>query len=87
MLNLVKSILQWRGRQISERQSDGTKKVVEKGWFIRGTKVLCTGYRRDDMFITKTYKNTNGHQLYKILDIDDKGELVLTHERYQTEED
>ena len=68
-------------RQISERQEDGTKKVVEKGWMTRGTKLLVQGFRREDMFIAKTYAKTNGHQLYKILNINDKGDLILTHER------
>ena len=51
------------GRQLSEKQADGSKKVVEKGWFKRGTKLMFTGFRRDDMFVTKTYKNTSSHQL------------------------
>ena len=48
-------------KQISEKQEDGTKKIKEKGWFTRGTKIMCTGFRRDDMFVTKTYKNTLKH--------------------------
>ena len=68
-------------RQISEKQADGTKKVVEKGWFTRGTKVLLQGFRRDDMFVTKTYAKTVGHQIYRITDISDNGELTLQHER------
>lgn len=74
-------------RQLSEKQEDGTKKVVEKGWFTRGTKVMCTGFRRDDMFITKTYKNTPTHQLYKIVEINNNGEMKLIHERKGREED
>ena len=67
-------------RQISEKQEDGTKKVTEKGWFTRGTKVMCTGFRRDDMFITKTYSKTATHQLYKILEVNG-GDMILEHER------
>ena len=37
------------------------------------------------MFIAKTYAKTNGHQLYKILNINDKGDLILTHERKEGE--
>lgn len=70
------------GRQISEKQEDGTKKVKEKGWFTRGTKVMCTGFRRDDMFVTKTYKHTPTHQLYKIERVNEDGTMDLTHERY-----
>ena len=74
-------------RQMSEKQEDGTKKITEKGWFTRGTKVLVQGYRRDDMFVAKTYANTPGHQLYKITEINPAGELVLQHERKGMEDD
>ena len=74
-------------RQLSEKQEDGTKKVVEKGWFTRGTKLLVQGFRRDDMFITKTYAKTLGHQLYKILKITEDGDLTLQHERKNVIED
>lgn len=69
-------------RQLSERQDDGTKKVMEKGWFIRGAKLLVAGYRREDTFVGKTYKNNGFHQLYLIEDIDKDGNLKLRHERY-----
>ena len=74
-------------RQLSEKQEDGTKKVVEKGWFTRGTKLLVQGFRRDDMFIAKTYAKTLGHQLYKILKITEDGDLTLQHERKNVIED
>ena len=74
------------GRQISEKQEDGTKKVMEKGWFQRGTKLMVTGYRRDDMFVAKTYKNTSTHQLYKIVDVYEDGTMDLTHDRYGVSE-
>ena len=73
------------GRQISEKQEDGTKKVMEKGWFGRGTKVMCTGFRRDDMFVTKTYKHTPTHQLYKITEVKENGDIELVHDRYGSE--
>ena len=69
-------------RQISEIQEDGAKTIKEKGWFSRGVKLIITGYRREDTFVGKTYKNTNSHQLYKILEITEKGDLILEHERY-----
>jgi DNA polymerase-3 subunit alpha len=70
-------------RQISELQEDGTKKVIEKGWFTRGAKVMLTGFRRDDTFVTKTYKNTPTHQLYRITNVYDNGDIELIHERYK----
>lgn len=70
-------------RQISEQQADGTKKIVEKGWFTRGTKLMITGYRRDDQFVAKTYSNTGMHQLYRITGISADGrDVELTHDRY-----
>lgn len=69
-------------RQISEKQEDGTKKVMEKGWFKRGTKVMVTGFRRDDMFVAKSYKHTPTHQLYQITEVTENGDIVLTHDRY-----
>ena len=74
------------GRQISEKQEDGTKKVMEKGWFQRGTKLLITGFRRDDMFVAKSYKHTGTHQLYKITNVSDNGDIDLVHDRYGVKE-
>ena len=68
-------------KQISQIQPDGTKKVVEKGWFKRGNMLLITGFRREDTFVGKTYKNTEGHQLYKITKVMGD-EIVLQHDRY-----
>ena len=67
-------------RQVSEIQKDGSKKIMEKGWFTRGTKLLITGFRRDDMFQAKTYSHTPTHQLYLIEDVDNNT-LKLRHER------
>ena len=74
------------GRQISEVQADGTKKVKEKGWFTKGTMLLVTGFRRDDMFIGKTYSTTAGHQLYKITKVNGS-DIELTHNRYGQEDE
>ena len=71
-------------RQLSEKDDQGVKKVKEKGWFTRGTKLLVTGYRRDDTFVSKKYKATGGHQLYKITDIEGRN-INITSERYGVE--
>ena len=68
-------------RQISELGEDGVKHVVEKGWFTRGVKLLVAGFRRDDTFVGKTYKNNGFHQLYKITEVYDNGDIKLTHDR------
>ena len=72
-------------RQISEVDNNGVKKVKEKGWFTRGTKLLITGYRRDDTFICKRYRNTSGHGLYKITEVEGRN-IGLISTRYGAEE-
>ena len=67
-------------KQISQVQADGTKKVIEKSWFKRGTMLMITGYRRDDQFVAKTYTNSQTHQLYKIIMVDGE-DIKLQHER------
>ena len=73
-------------KQISEKDEAGDKHVKEKSWFKRGTKLMIQGYRKDDTFVSKTYFDTPGHQLYKIIKVN-KDSLVLTSERYKTEEE
>ena len=68
------------------KSNAGTKKVVEKGWFARGVKLLIAGFRRDDTFVAKTYKNNGFHQLYKIINITSNGEIELIHDRATMEE-
>ena len=71
-------------RQISEVDDKGVKKVKEKGWFTRGTKLLITGYRRDDTFVCKRYKSTGGHSLYKITEVEGR-DIGLISTRYGME--
>ena len=70
-------------KQISERRPDGTKKVIEKSWFHRGSMVVFTGIRRGDEFIPKKYTNTPGHLIYKIDSIDDNGAITMRATRAQ----
>ena len=74
-------------KQLSERQEDGTKKVVEKSWFNRGNMLIIKGIRRGDDFIPKKYASTEGHQLYKIQSIDENGDIIITNERALREEE
>lgn len=68
-------------KQISQVQVDGSKKIMERGWFTRGTMLMITGFRREDTFVAKTYKNTESHQLYKITEVCGD-QVVLQHERW-----
>ena len=70
-------------KQISVKQADGTKKIVEKSWFNRGSMIVVTGIRLGDNFIAKKYNSTPGHTLYKIKEITTDNELRLITERYQ----
>ena len=71
-------------RQISEINEVGIKKIKEKGWFTRGTKLLITGYRRDDTFNCKKYKGTGGHSIYKITEVEGRT-INLISTRYGME--
>ena len=70
-------------KQISIKNSDGTKKIVEKSWFNRGNMIVVTGIRSGDNFISKKYASTGGHQLYKISQILPDNSLLLQDTRYQ----
>ena len=70
-------------KQISVKNPDGTKTVIEKSWFNRGKMIMVQGMRRGDNFVAKKYASSGSHQLYHITEIKNNGELVLTHERYK----
>jgi DNA polymerase-3 subunit alpha len=68
-------------RQISQRAADGTKHIVERSWFQRGSMIVVTGMRRGDEFVAKKYSATPGHQMYKIDEIFANGNITLRAER------
>ena len=47
---------------------------------------MVQGFRSGDQFIAKSYANSIGHTLYKIISIDNQGDLTLTSERIQGDE-
>ena len=69
-------------KQISARGDDGAKHIVEKSWFNRGSMIIVQGIRIDDMFVSKKYASSGGHQLYKIDDVIDD-EIVIRTTRAQ----
>ena len=73
-------------KQISIKQPDGTKKIVEKSWFNRGNMIIVTGIRSGDNFIAKKYATSDGHTLYKVDEIIDGTDLRIKYERYQGED-
>ena len=72
-------------KQVSVKGADGKKHVVESSWFNKGEKIMVNGMRQGDQFTAKKYKSTEGHTLYRILQIEDDGKLVLQSERAQGE--
>ena len=75
-------------RQMSQVQPDGTKKVMEKGWFTRGTLVMVNGFKRSGMFFTKSYRHTKSHQCYRILTgVKNNGTIDMTAWRWGEEGD
>lgn len=63
-------------KQISQRDKDGVKHIVEKSWFQRGNKLMILGIRRGDNFIPKKYKNTETALFEKIIKLDDNGFVI-----------
>lgn len=85
-LKMPKEYFNLFDRQISKKNPDGTKTIIERSWFNRGSMIMAQGYRTGDIFRLKKYNSSGAsHQLYKIDAIDDKGELVLRTERKQGE--
>jgi DNA polymerase-3 subunit alpha len=74
-------------KRISERGEDGAKHIVEKSWFDRGSMIVVMGFRSGDTFIVKKYAKDAGHQLYKIDEVMNNGDVVLRHNRYKGEEE
>lgn len=74
-------------RQISRKNPDGTKTIIEKSFFARGNKIIVTGIRRDDDFVPKKYKNTSYPLFEKIEEMDKDGFITKsTTERAEVEE-
>ena len=67
---------------------DGEKIILEKSWLNRGTMLIISGYRRDDDFVCKKYKNSVfQHQLQKIEIIYENGDAEIQTERYDQGEE
>lgn len=70
-------------KQLSKKVGD-KKQVVEKSWFTRGNLVLLNGFRREEMFILKTYKvkgEPTSHTVNLIKGVEKNGDLILQDER------
>lgn len=81
MVKFTRDLYAMFKKQISVTLPNGKKQVMEKSWFKRGSKLLLTGFRRDDTFVVKTYKSTNSHAIYHIDKIEGS-EILIRHERF-----
>ena len=68
-------------KRISRRNPDGSKTVIEKSWFSRGSKLIINGFRRGNDLVLKKYKNTPYSVLSYITKINDDGTLEYKTER------
>jgi DNA polymerase-3 subunit alpha len=72
-------------KQISKVNPETHKKeVIEKSWFKRGTKLIVCGWRNGSQFMARGRQSEHKYPFYKILDIDDLGQLEIT--RFRCEE-
>ena len=60
-------------KQISEKDANGKKHVLEKSMIARGNIVIVTGIRRGDFFMAKKYKYTPYHLIERISKINTDG--------------
>lgn len=73
-------------KQISQVYPDGTKKTLEKSWFTRGNKIMVTGFRRGEQWVSKKYKDSAyTHAVQLIENIDENGKLTLKTERTEVD--
>ena len=63
----------------------GKKKFLENSWFDRGSMIMVKGFRREDMFVSRNYAASPGHQLYRIIQVLPNGDLELQGERVKGE--
>lgn len=68
-------------KQISQKDVNGVKHVVERSWFNKGSMIIVQGIKLNDVFVAKKYNSSQGHQLYKIDSIDKDGDIVIRSER------
>ena len=69
-------------KQISQKQPDGKKKILEKSWFSRGNKLMITGFRRGDNFVPKIYASGRyEHPFELITGIAENCDLITINSR------
>ena len=70
-------------KRLSQKQPDGTKKVIENSWFSRGNKIIVTGIKKEDSFLAKKYSRTPYHLVELITSIGEDGLIETQQERVE----
>lgn len=70
-------------RQISVKNPDGSKTVLEKSWFQKGTLLLIQGIKRGDSYVPKHYKSSVYPVISKINEVREDGSFDLQFERIE----
>ena len=73
-------------KQISNKDEDGIKHVLERSWFSRGTLLLVQGFRSGEQFILKKYRDSIFPVISRFESIDNDGQFMLKYEREVEEE-
>ena len=67
---------------INPKTGKAKKITLEEGWFKKGNLIFVTGFRRNDNFYPKRYKNSiYQHTVQLIKEIKDNGDLVFQSDR------
>lgn len=73
-------------KQLSQLNKEtGKKEIIERSWFKRGTNLIVYGYRNADQFMARSRQSESKFAFYKILDMDDTGNLSIT--RYRADDE
>ncbi|WP_253957044.1 hypothetical protein [Paenibacillus oleatilyticus] len=71
-------------KQVSRSKADGSKEILEKSWFTRGTKLVIQGYRRGSQFKPHKYFDSKvKHTTILISQVNEDGTILVKTERTQ----
>lgn len=68
-VRLPRELYAYYNKRVSQIDKTGVKKVLEDGWFSKGTLLIVFGFRRGSTFVAKKYKSATGSMLYKITSV------------------
>ena len=77
LIKMYKGDFSFWDKQISEQDGSGKKTVVEKSFFVRGNKLLLTGFRRNDQFIPRTYASSPSPKIGLITELKEDGSITM----------